>query len=147
MHSKPGHIYAVGGDGGDHSYVERYSAKTDSWEDVASLNTGRFHAGCGVVGGKLYAFGGFGDAYEELRSMEVYDPATNTWSECPPMKHPRSVMGYGAINNKIYVCGGESDDILKGGEVFDVATQTWSESMPDMITGVRWCGSAVALHY
>ncbi|XP_076811352.1 kelch-like protein 38 [Clavelina lepadiformis] len=81
-------IYAIGGrdckTGCSLSVVEKYSPKTDTWCQVASMNEARkYHCAC-VVGSKIFVVGG-----EHRVSIESNDPATDQWSIEARMEEPR----------------------------------------------------------
>ena len=60
-----GVLYAVGGfDGrGALSSVEAYDPATKTWSAVASMMTARYGLAVGVLGGSLYAVGGWSGRY------------------------------------------------------------------------------------
>jgi len=79
------YIYAVGGMRNNDSMrgrlspnfnilsdVERYDEDKNQWEKVASMNSKRKGAGVCVLGGRLYAVGGW-DGGVQLSSVERYD--------------------------------------------------------------------------
>ena len=51
------------------------------------MPTGRSGIAAGVVGGKLYVFGG--EQPRLFSEVEVYDPAEDRWQSLPPMPTPR----------------------------------------------------------
>jgi N-acetylneuraminic acid mutarotase len=69
------------------------------------MPTPRVEAAAGVLGGKLYAVGGFNNV-DALSAVEVYDPATNTWSVRANMPTARQGLGTGVINGLLYAVGG-----------------------------------------
>lgn len=76
------------------SSVEVYNLKTNEWFHVAPMNTRRSSVGVGVVGGKLYAVGGYDGASRQcLSSVECYDANSNEWSYVAEMSTRRSGAG------------------------------------------------------
>jgi N-acetylneuraminic acid mutarotase len=60
--------------------VEAYNPATNRWTPVASMSVKRQDLGVGVLGGKLYAVGGFNLEDGYLASVEVYNPANDSWN-------------------------------------------------------------------
>ena len=60
----------------------------DSWREVAPMRKARSGLAAGMVGGKLYALGGY-EYPDTLDTVEVYDPATDTWAAVAPMPTAR----------------------------------------------------------
>lgn len=73
---------------------------------VAPMDEARSHFGAAVHGGKLYVFGGGGDGFSSLNSVECYDPAADRWESRAPMSLRRSGIACVTIGDRIYVCGG-----------------------------------------
>ena len=68
------------------------------------MPTGRSGIAAGVVGGRLYVFGG--ELPRIFGEVEVYDPVTDTWRQLPPMPVPRHGISAGVIGTTIYLPGG-----------------------------------------
>uniref|UniRef100_A0A8B9PBU2 Kelch like family member 2 n=1 Tax=Apteryx owenii TaxID=8824 RepID=A0A8B9PBU2_APTOW len=111
------------------SSVEVYNLKTNEWFHVAPMNTRRSSVGVGVVGGKLYAVGGYDGASRQcLSSVECYDANTNEWSYVAEMSTRRSGAGVGVLNNLLYAVGGHDGPLVrKSVEVYDPAASTWKQ--------------------
>lgn len=60
--------------------VWKYNASINKWIQIEYLNIGRWRHKMAVLGGKVYAIGGF-DGLQRINSMEAYDPFHNCWSE------------------------------------------------------------------
>jgi N-acetylneuraminic acid mutarotase len=115
--------YVFGGtnaNGHTGSPVRAYNVATNTW----SVKTGDIHAfdgnGVGVIGGKLYFTGGYGE-HNVLESASpylwVYDPVTDVLSQKanPPLRTAEGVTG--VIGDKLYVLPGRCAAIglvLKG---------------------------------
>jgi N-acetylneuraminic acid mutarotase len=94
------------GDINNFATLETYSPETNTWTTLAPMPTARGGLSTGVLGGKLYAFGGeyrggFFDASEE------YTPSTNTWRAVPTMSPARTGAVAATVNNRIYLIGGD----------------------------------------
>lgn len=145
--------FAVGGhiDGVLGKAVERYDFDSDTWTEVAPMLIKRHNFGMAVLGGELYATGGFsaflGDEYGNFASVEKYSPSTDTWTAVTSMPYGRSGHSACVINDVMYVLGGwssrftsrwSSTFVLK----YTPATDSWSEtaSMPEQL---RFFGATV----
>ena len=74
---------------------ERYDRQLDSWVAIASLNTPRRSLTLGVLGGPMYAFGGY-DGASSLKSVERFDPQSNCWTRVRDIIKP-SLFLFGNI--------------------------------------------------
>ncbi|CAG0886548.1 unnamed protein product [Cyprideis torosa] len=68
--------------------VERYDPKTDTWTLVASMSQARDAISACVLGEKVFAIGGYNDAYLPL--VEAYDPDTDTWTKMTNLRSGRA---------------------------------------------------------
>jgi N-acetylneuraminic acid mutarotase len=109
-------------------------AQSGSWTTKASMPTARGSLGVGVVGGKLYAVGGFNNSSGALTTVEAYDPVTVTWSTVAPMATPRNGTAVGVVNGLLYAVGGDTDTgatgYLASIEAYDPVSNTWSPRAP-----------------
>jgi N-acetylneuraminic acid mutarotase len=133
-------VYVVGGrrsDGIRMGSNKAYNASTDTWSSKADLPTA-IHAtnGMGVIKGKLYISGGYGDNHDGRNSLYVYDPATNQWTQKRDM--PSTTYGgvSGVINDQLYVLSGcdDSEACIYGSPVkafykYDPTIDQWT-SLP-----------------
>ena len=85
--------------------VERYDEKGDKWEAVAFMSTGRSYVGVCVMGGRLYAVGGF-DGGSCLSSMERYNEGEDKWELVASMSSKRFGVGVGVMGGRLYAVGG-----------------------------------------
>ena len=121
--------------------VEMYDPTTDTWTQKADMPTPRKTKTC-VVGGKIYAIGGWSTDSEQskLEIVEVYDPATDTWAKAQSMNHARCSAAMSVVNGEIYAIGGIgwppnrdpsgqylSSRYLSNVEVFNPKTNQWQE--------------------
>jgi N-acetylneuraminic acid mutarotase len=145
-----GTICAVGGELSTNT-VEVYATSTPGWNELAGgvMLRAREHSASAVYKGKLYVVGGWNEAEEALRSVEVYDFATQQWSLLPTeMTTARSSNGAVVCEDKLYLMGGwdAENTILDSVEVYDFATETWSilpVTMPQARASIR---NAVVQH-
>ena len=116
--------------------VEMYDPATDTWIQKADMPTPKKTMTC-VVGGKIYAIGGWLTTNEQsqLETVEVYDPATDTWAKAQSMNHARCSAAMSVVNGEIYAIGGigwppnrdQSYLYLSSVEVFNPKTNRWQE--------------------
>lgn len=101
-----GFLYAVGGHDAPASNptssrfdcVERYDPKTDTWTTVAPISSPRDAVGVCVLGGKLYAVGGY-DGQQYLSDVECYDSQLNEWTAVAPLCTGRAGACVVHLNN------------------------------------------------
>jgi N-acetylneuraminic acid mutarotase len=132
-----GKLYAIGGiaNGGatPSNTVEVYNPMNDGagWTSVANLGSARTNARAASVAGKVFVFGGCGDANctSVLGTAEVYDPASDAWtgissSGFTARRNPAAIP----LNGKIYVAGGNDGNgtALSTVEIYDPGTDSWS---------------------
>ena len=65
------------------------------------MPTRRCRAGLAVVGGKVYAVGGFNGSLR-VKTVDIFDPQTGKWSSAPPMNARRSTLGVAVLSGRIY---------------------------------------------
>ena len=71
-------------------FVDAYAPDADKWVQKASLPAARAGVVTCVVGGKIYAIGGWSAQAPALGTVEEYDPATDVWTKKTDMPTPRS---------------------------------------------------------
>ncbi len=91
--------------------------------------------GAAVIGGKIYAAGGFLE--ENEHALLIFDPAAGRWSVGPDLPTGTHHAGVVAVQGKLYVVAGTglASSTL---QIFDPATETWSEgaAMPTARTAM-----------
>lgn len=89
---------------------EVYDPKEDRWRTAAPMPKGSGAGGnaAGVIGGKLYVFGGeyFHDGGHVHAEVWSYDPKTDAWAAEAPMPTPRHGLGGVTIGDAIWLVGG-----------------------------------------
>ncbi|XP_057671404.1 ring canal kelch homolog [Diorhabda carinulata] len=105
--------------------VESYDFKEEKWYQVAEMPTRRCRAGLAVLGGKVYAVGGFNGSLR-VKTVDFYDPAMDVWTAFESMEARRSTLGVAVLNNCIYAVGGfDGSTGLNSAEMFDPQTGKW----------------------
>ncbi len=127
--------------------LETLSDSTMQWEAKDPMPTPRASLGAALLGGKLYAAGGFqwtGTAATDpvlnqpgitaasaqmtpTSAFEVYDPASDAWTELAPMPTARYGLSLVAASGRLYAIGGTdgSSPALATVESYDPTSGTW----------------------
>ena len=106
------------------------AAQAIHWSTRAPMPTPRVYFGTAVVGGRIYAIGGYSGS--TLATVEAYDPATDQWTSRASMPTPRAHFVVAAVGGKIYAIGGYQLGVfgtattLYATEEYDPATNTWT---------------------
>lgn len=108
-----GRFFAIGGRDTDitafHGAVLELAPDRASWIARAMMPTARGGAAAAVFGGRIYVFGGEGNAGAPsgvFADVEAYDPTADSWMALAPMKTPRHGTGAAAVIDRILVPGG-----------------------------------------
>jgi N-acetylneuraminic acid mutarotase len=109
-----GVIYVAGGREGSISNIQDTTWAFDPvqamWLEKAPLMPSRGGLAGGVLGGRLFVFGGEGNPAAGTNgifdSIDAYDPGANTWEKIGVMDVPRHGYGAGVMDGKIYLPGG-----------------------------------------
>ncbi|XP_046673148.1 LOW QUALITY PROTEIN: ring canal kelch homolog [Homalodisca vitripennis] len=105
--------------------VECYDFSTETWSSVAEMPGRRCRAGLVVLGGRVYAVGGFNGSLR-VRTVDVYDAVLDQWTVCAGMEARRSTLGVAVLNNCIYAVGGfDGSTGLNSAEIYDPKTTEW----------------------
>ena len=89
-----GKLYALGGVRGDITrddgdwpltFTTCYCPRSNTWEQLADMPTGRIWFAAASLQGKVFVFGGQPSAGETaiIRAVDVYDPVLESWSTLP----------------------------------------------------------------
>jgi hypothetical protein len=105
------------------------------WNPKMDLPQARDHLGTAVLGGKIYAIGGWNNNIPGfgVKLVTEYDPVTNIWTPKAQLTDGRQSHGVVAINNSIYAIGGYYGTVKDTVEVYNASTNTWATKTP-MIT-------------
>ncbi|POS74309.1 hypothetical protein DHEL01_v207302 [Diaporthe helianthi] len=78
------------------------------WVERAAMPTPRGSHSTGLVGGKIYTFGGEGNPVGNgiFDNVEVYDIEADSWQVLPPMPMPRHGTATAVVDGRIYIPGG-----------------------------------------
>lgn len=140
-----GRVDAVSGD--VLTNVERLDPQTGTWAAVPPMLRGRVGCAGGVLAGRLYVCGGYG---EHGMTAERYNPAWQRWEVVPPMGLRRYAPAAAVIGMRLYVCGGEDDagNVHHSVERFNPRAAngrgTW-EILPALMSTPRHSFAAAAL--
>jgi N-acetylneuraminic acid mutarotase len=84
-----------------------YDPATNAWTPKAGMPSEQIGAGGRVLGGKLYAVGGFVHLNTTPRAATyAYDPVTNSWAEKAVMPSSRGFLSAASANGVLYAIGG-----------------------------------------
>lgn len=92
----------------------------------------------GVINGRLYVAGGWGNGYDQSTALEMYDPATDTWTRLADLPFHLNHHGTAVFNGSLYVFGPEASALR-----YDPAADAWEALAP--MPEERWAGAAAAL--
>lgn len=129
-----------------YTYTDETISPNDEWTLMAPMPTSRSNAAVGVVDGKIYVIGGYGEGatYEERTKAtnEMYDPITNTWTTKASLPTAMSGIRGAVVDGKIYVLSGfytvNNLDSSSGSVfIYDPPTDTWTSGaeMPNARAG------------
>ncbi|MFM2409287.1 MAG: hypothetical protein RL481_115, partial [Pseudomonadota bacterium] len=111
--------------------VHVYDPATDRWSNAAPLPWATSHAAIAVLGGKIYAVGGFDDIVHigPQSKFAVYNPKRNNWTELPPLPTARGSIALAAVGGKLHALGGRTSSkvievAIPNGPKFDVGIGT-----------------------
>ena len=136
-----GLIYVIGGRNGGAPFeglvlstVEAYNPATNSWSTAPSMPTPRSDLAAAVVGGLIYAIGGW-NGISTVGTVEAFNPATGAWTEKTPMPTPRGTLGAGVCGSQgtIRAIGGAAgfgNSTLATNEAYNPVTNSWSQDTP-----------------
>ena len=119
-------------------------AKADfTWARKADMPITKMQPSTSVVGGKIYAIGGWNaigewnPQWDALTRVDEYDPTTDTWTRKADMPTGRGHTNACVVDGKIYVIGGDDGLGISAVEVYDPVTDTWTRKA-DMPTRRWW---------
>lgn len=109
------------------------------------MNSRRRWLGVGVLGGLVYAGGGYDGG--ALSSVECHDPTTNAWSFVASMNQKRHSCGVAVTNGFLYVVGGSAWHSLSSMERYDPVANTWTLVAPLPRANYRDCAQWTSVCY
>ncbi|KAM8857736.1 kelch-like protein 6 isoform 2-T2 [Synchiropus picturatus] len=111
--------------------VWKYNGALDKWIQIEPLTTGRWRHKMAVLGGKVYALGGF-DGLQRLDSVEAYDPFHNRWTEVVPLAEGVSSCAAATFDRWVYVIGGGPNGKLATDKVqcWEAGSDCWELRAP-----------------
>lgn len=108
----------------------------DTYTTAAPAPVGRFEGYSAIVGGKLYAMGGFDSNFDVVPNIDIYDPETNRWETIrTDIPAAGTHAGVAVDGSSIYFAGGYLGS-LEPGRVqkitravwrYDTATNNWAQ--------------------
>ena len=109
------------------SYLENTPRKRD-WRSIQPMSTRRSSVGVGVLGGLIYAVGGYdGNSRQCLSSVEVYIPEQDAWKRVADMSARRSGAAVGVLSGLLYAVGGHDGPLVrKSVECYNPDRDEWS---------------------
>ena len=92
------------------------------------MSTRRSSVGVGVLGGLIYAVGGYdGNSRQCLASVEVYCPDQDQWKRVADMSARRSGAGVGVLQGLLYAVGGHDGPLVrKSVECYNPDRDEWT---------------------
>jgi N-acetylneuraminic acid mutarotase len=101
-------IYVFGGkdSGGIVSSTLAYDPVEDRWSSVTPKPIEAYNLDAAVVGGKIYAPGGWTVTGTFTSTLEVYDPVADVWTRGEPMPSPLAAYGLVSLEGRLFVIGG-----------------------------------------
>lgn len=125
--------------------VDVYDIASDAWAPGPALCARRSTLGVAVLGGTIYAVGGF-DGATGLSSCEALEPGGGgTWRPVAPMATRRSSVGVGVLQGALYAVGGydgAARQCLASVERYEPAADAWTP-VADMAARRSGCGVGV----
>jgi N-acetylneuraminic acid mutarotase len=133
-----GKMHMIGGYGEqrvDRPYHQVYDPSTDAWSDAPPLPRGANHVGVAVVGGKLYAIGGF---LEQNRKPDTlcFVFEGNAWRAIAPLPKAAGAIACAGLGGVLHAIGGAVGDTFDTRKsidwhlVYDPRIDQWSTAAP-----------------
>ncbi|GAM20393.1 hypothetical protein SAMD00019534_035680 [Acytostelium subglobosum LB1] len=130
-------IYAIGGcnmSGESVCSVDRYDVETDSWQEMAPLQTGAYSAGAAIdsENGYIYVFGGFSSQQNKcLNRIERYSIEHNKWDTLDIVMPTAMILTNACFfdgSHHVYLVGGTNPTTKESFSnlyQFDIVTFRW----------------------
>ena len=109
-------------------YVWLFLSPFREWRPISNMSTRRSSVGVGVLGGLIYAVGGYdGNSRQCLASVEVYCPDQDQWKRVADMSARRSGAGVGVLQGLLYAVGGHDGPLVrKSVECYNPDRDEWT---------------------
>lgn len=106
---------------------------------------GRYGHHMGIIGNKVYVFGGMNSGGTPVNTMTAYNLDDNTWETLTPATPPSARYGAGTcvMNGKFYLFGGYNGGALNSCYVYDPVANAWSPILS--FVGARYYLTAVPI--
>lgn len=102
------------------------------------MPSSRSEMSAGVIDGRIYVPGGWGNGFSQSTALEMYDPATDSWTRLADLPFHVNHHATAVYQNALYVFGPE-DTALR----YDPASDAWTERAP--MPENRYAAAAAAL--
>lgn len=102
------------------------------------MPSARSEMSAGVIDGRIYVPGGWGNGYDQSTVLEMYDPATDTWTKLADLPFHVNHHATAVYNNALYIFGPEAAALR-----YEPTTNTWEELAP--MPEERWAGATAVL--
>ena len=93
------------------SFITKYKAESNSWEDIISFDLGSRVGVCAVANDNfIYLIGGYAENQQvTLKDTDRYDLSTNKWGKRADLLGQRSFAGGASAYRKVFIVGGLSE--------------------------------------
>ncbi|MEU1622481.1 kelch repeat-containing protein [Streptomyces sp. NPDC005722] len=140
-----GRLYSVLGSDGSAptADVYVYDPSEGIWTRGAPAPEPRQATAHGMIGGRLYAVGGWGPQETVSGTLQVYDTARNTWTKGPAVPQGHYGAAGAVLDGRLYVVGGcTNTECASTVDVFDPASGRWARAA-DYPQTISWasCGA------
>lgn len=89
------------------------------------MPSSRSEMSAGVINGRIYVPGGWGNGFSQSTALEMYDPATDSWTRLADLPFHVNHHATAVYQNALYVFGPE-DTALR----YDPLSDAWTELAP-----------------
>ena len=125
-----GEIFVFGGYGNDIlQSAAKYDPVSNTWSDIASMNTTRYLASATILNGKALVVGGQEGStiITTQASCEMYNPVEDHWTLIDDTVIPRRAAGIATVGNLVYIIGGgdNEENYLDTMECYNEQTNKW----------------------
>ena len=90
---------------------------------MAKMPTARSEMSAGVIDGRIYIAGGWGNGFAQSTALEIYDPATDSWMNGADLPFHLNHHATAVYDNDLYIFGPDAVALR-----YDPATESWTET-------------------